>query len=490
LTIDDFGFPYLAPPEALYVQPPTIDDGFGGHLTLDDWGLPTLAPPEHPYMQPPTLDEGFGGALGADDFGYAYLAPPEALFIQPPTLDDGYGGHLTVDDWGISTLAPPEALFIQPPRVDETFAGALTIDDYGYPVLPPVLFEAYLIPPPQDEFIQSVVALDDSSRQAPLPPPDIYQALVPVDEGFQTYRMPDDWGPAALTFVEQTAWLAPVVEAEIVVPPPLVADEGGTNLFFPLEVWLPFYAPPDFPIQPIPPPPVPPRRRANPPPVPEGATAGPRFAAVPFPLFLKPRELDDEVLRALRAGRRVKVAESAKVIAEPAKILVEPANTAPDKAVAATPATPDKTDSTVYSPVEPVSRHVESAKAYAGPSVTIRPTPPDKAKLPDEPTTLGAPAPTPPGQGAPAKTGLIITGLIGIAGVAAWAFSRQSEARPRARKATPALRPAVTASSFQQKWIRCGNPRCRACPHGPYWYEYWEEDGVTKWRYHGKRRKT
>ena len=28
---------------------------------------------------------------------------------------------------------------------------------------------------------------------------------------------------------------------------------------------------------------------------------------------------------------------------------------------------------------------------------------------------------------------------------------------------------------FFEKMIRCGNPRCQSCPHGPYWYGYWLE---------------
>lgn len=44
------------------------------------------------------------------------------------------------------------------------------------------------------------------------------------------------------------------------------------------------------------------------------------------------------------------------------------------------------------------------------------------------------------------------------------------------------------AMSFQSEWVKCGNPRCRSCPHGPYWYEYWREGKTVKKRYHGRNR--
>lgn len=38
----------------------------------------------------------------------------------------------------------------------------------------------------------------------------------------------------------------------------------------------------------------------------------------------------------------------------------------------------------------------------------------------------------------------------------------------------------------QKKMIRCGDPNCTKCPHGPYWYGYWKEAGVLKSTYIGK----
>ncbi len=45
-------------------------------------------------------------------------------------------------------------------------------------------------------------------------------------------------------------------------------------------------------------------------------------------------------------------------------------------------------------------------------------------------------------------------------------------------------RPHVT---FREQMVRCGKPGCSRCPHGPYWYAYWREDGRMRSRYVGKR---
>lgn len=48
----------------------------------------------------------------------------------------------------------------------------------------------------------------------------------------------------------------------------------------------------------------------------------------------------------------------------------------------------------------------------------------------------------------------------------------------------------IGQSSFQLEAIKCGNPTCKCAGgklHGPYWYEYWRDDGKVKKRYHGKR---
>ena len=50
---------------------------------------------------------------------------------------------------------------------------------------------------------------------------------------------------------------------------------------------------------------------------------------------------------------------------------------------------------------------------------------------------------------------------------------------------------AVTAEqqigsiTFRYETVRCGKPNCTRCPHGPYWYAYWKENGRTRSRYVG-----
>lgn len=41
--------------------------------------------------------------------------------------------------------------------------------------------------------------------------------------------------------------------------------------------------------------------------------------------------------------------------------------------------------------------------------------------------------------------------------------------------------------TFRQEAVRCGRKGCTTCPHGPYWYAYWREDGRLRSRYIGKR---
>jgi hypothetical protein len=39
---------------------------------------------------------------------------------------------------------------------------------------------------------------------------------------------------------------------------------------------------------------------------------------------------------------------------------------------------------------------------------------------------------------------------------------------------------------LRRQWVRCGKASCRSCPHGPYWYAYWTENGRRRSRYVGK----
>ncbi len=40
--------------------------------------------------------------------------------------------------------------------------------------------------------------------------------------------------------------------------------------------------------------------------------------------------------------------------------------------------------------------------------------------------------------------------------------------------------------SLRRQQVRCGKPTCTTCPHGPYWYAYWWEEGKRRSRYIGK----
>jgi hypothetical protein len=42
------------------------------------------------------------------------------------------------------------------------------------------------------------------------------------------------------------------------------------------------------------------------------------------------------------------------------------------------------------------------------------------------------------------------------------------------------------AITYRLEKVSCGKG-CRGCPHGPYWYGYWKEDGKTRSKYIGKR---
>lgn len=72
---------------------------------------------------------------------------------------------------------------------------------------------------------------------------------------------------------------------------------------------------------------------------------------------------------------------------------------------------------------------------------------------------------------------------------------RQIEERLRRvaqeRRATLS-RPSVHAEqtfgslTFRYETVRCGKANCTRCPHGPYWYAYWKENGRTRSRYIGR----
>ena len=40
--------------------------------------------------------------------------------------------------------------------------------------------------------------------------------------------------------------------------------------------------------------------------------------------------------------------------------------------------------------------------------------------------------------------------------------------------------------TYRAKNIKCGKESCTTCPHGPYWYAVWSENGKRKTKYLGK----
>jgi hypothetical protein len=51
-------------------------------------------------------------------------------------------------------------------------------------------------------------------------------------------------------------------------------------------------------------------------------------------------------------------------------------------------------------------------------------------------------------------------------------------------EASPAQPRKVT---YRLEEVRCGKSGCTRCPHGPYWYAYWREEGRVRSRYIGRR---
>jgi hypothetical protein len=40
--------------------------------------------------------------------------------------------------------------------------------------------------------------------------------------------------------------------------------------------------------------------------------------------------------------------------------------------------------------------------------------------------------------------------------------------------------------SLRHQMVKCGKSGCTKCPHGPYWYAYWTENGKRRSRYVGR----
>ena len=50
----------------------------------------------------------------------------------------------------------------------------------------------------------------------------------------------------------------------------------------------------------------------------------------------------------------------------------------------------------------------------------------------------------------------------------------------------PKRRPLPERVTIRSEWVRCAKKSCKSCPHGPYYYSYWKQDGKLQKRYIGK----
>jgi hypothetical protein len=50
----------------------------------------------------------------------------------------------------------------------------------------------------------------------------------------------------------------------------------------------------------------------------------------------------------------------------------------------------------------------------------------------------------------------------------------------------PRVEKSFGSITFRYETVRCGKQNCTRCPHGPYWYAYWKENGRTRSRYIGR----
>lgn len=58
-----------------------------------------------------------------------------------------------------------------------------------------------------------------------------------------------------------------------------------------------------------------------------------------------------------------------------------------------------------------------------------------------------------------------------------------ADAGPTFDRPPPVAEPKVT---YRRQNVRCGKNGCTRCPHGPYWYAYWREEGRLRSRYIGR----
>jgi hypothetical protein len=51
---------------------------------------------------------------------------------------------------------------------------------------------------------------------------------------------------------------------------------------------------------------------------------------------------------------------------------------------------------------------------------------------------------------------------------------------------SPAQDEGEAGVTYRLESVRCGKPNCTSCPHGPYWYAYYRDQGKLRSRYIGR----
>lgn len=59
-------------------------------------------------------------------------------------------------------------------------------------------------------------------------------------------------------------------------------------------------------------------------------------------------------------------------------------------------------------------------------------------------------------------------------------------ARARLESAGVAVATMEPSIRLRERSVRCGKAVCRSCPHGPYWYAFWTENGRRRSKYIGR----
>ena len=59
-------------------------------------------------------------------------------------------------------------------------------------------------------------------------------------------------------------------------------------------------------------------------------------------------------------------------------------------------------------------------------------------------------------------------------------------ARARLESVGVPVGPTEPPIRLRERSVRCGKAECRSCPHGPYWYAFWTENGRRRSKYIGR----